>query len=43
MGRGFTIDEIKAAKLNINFARSIGISVDKRRTNKSVELKEMNV
>jgi len=35
LGRGFTIDELKAAGINHRQARSIGVSVDKRRTNKS--------
>ena len=34
-GRGFTLQEIKAAGLGVSFARSIGISVDHRRHNKS--------
>ena len=43
LGRGFTRAEIKAAKLNLDFARSIGIAVDLRRVNKSAELQEMNI
>ena len=43
LGRGFTRAELKAAKLNISFARSIGIAVDYRRVNKSVELRDLNV
>ncbi|PNF40643.1 60S ribosomal protein L13 [Cryptotermes secundus] len=42
-GRGFTLDEIKGAGLNAGFARSIGISVDHRRRNKSVESLQQNV
>lgn len=33
-GRGFTLQEIKAAGLGIQFARSIGIAVDHRRKNR---------
>lgn len=36
-GRGFTLQEIKAAGLGVQFARSIGIAVDHRRRNKSQE------
>nr|WOS60120.1 ribosomal protein L13 [Mylabris sibirica] len=36
-GRGFTLQELKAAGINSNFAKTIGISVDYRRRNKSVE------
>ncbi|XP_059477323.1 large ribosomal subunit protein eL13 [Neocloeon triangulifer] len=42
-GRGFTLDEIKAAGLNKGFARSIGVAVDHRRRNKSVESLQTNV
>ncbi len=38
LGRGFTRAEIKAVKLNIHFARSIGIAIDLRRVNKSAEV-----
>ncbi|GJQ68749.1 RpL13 [Trypoxylus dichotomus] len=41
-GRGFTLQELKAAGLNSAFARSIGISVDYRRRNKSVESLQLN-
>lgn len=43
LGRGFTLDEIKGANLNVDFARSIGIMVDHRRTNKSTEQLQLNV
>lgn len=43
VGRGFTLDELKAAKVGVAFARSIGISVDHRRKNKSVEVFQANV
>nr|CAL69063.1 TPA: putative 60S ribosomal protein L13 [Spadella cephaloptera] len=43
LGRGFTLEEIKAAGLNKNFARTIGIAADYRRRNKSVESLQKNV
>jgi large subunit ribosomal protein L13e len=42
-GRGFTLQEIKAAKLTPAFARTVGISVDHRRTSTSEEQMQMNV
>ncbi|XP_067001333.1 large ribosomal subunit protein eL13 [Anabrus simplex] len=42
-GRGFTLEEVKAAGLSAGFARSIGIAVDHRRRNKSVESLQQNV
>merc|ERR1712168_540662 len=41
-GRGFTLEEIKAAGLSKKFARTIGIAVDHRRRNKSVESLQLN-
>ena len=41
-GRGFTLEELKAAGIGANFARTIGISVDHRRRNKSVESLQLN-
>ena len=41
-GRGFTLQEIKAAGLGVKFARSIGISVDHRRKNRSQESLDRN-
>ncbi|CAH2010432.1 unnamed protein product [Acanthoscelides obtectus] len=41
-GRGFTLQELKAAGLNPRFARTVGISVDHRRRNKSVESVQVN-
>jgi large subunit ribosomal protein L13e len=41
-GRGFTLQEIKAAGLGVQFARSIGISVDHRRKNVSQETLDRN-
>lgn len=37
LGRGFTIDELKEAGLTARFARTIGIAVDTRRSNRCVE------
>lgn len=41
-GRGFTLQEIKAAGLGVNFARSVGIAVDHRRKNRSQESLDRN-
>merc|ERR1711957_201447 len=42
-GRGFTLEELKAAKINKKVAATIGIAVDHRRTNKSEEGLQANV
>lgn len=42
-GRGFSLDELRAAGINKRYARSIGIAVDVRRRNKSVESLQLNV
>ncbi|OMJ22085.1 60S ribosomal protein L13 [Smittium culicis] len=42
-GRGFTIDELKAAKISPKYAQTIGISVDYRRRNRSEESLNANV
>uniref|UniRef100_T1J477 Large ribosomal subunit protein eL13 n=1 Tax=Strigamia maritima TaxID=126957 RepID=T1J477_STRMM len=42
-GRGFTLQELKAAKVPRKFARTVGIAVDQRRRNKSVESLQANV
>lgn len=42
-GRGFSLEEIKAAGLTAKYARTIGIAVDHRRQNRSVEGLEANV
>ncbi|XP_071443405.1 large ribosomal subunit protein eL13 [Hetaerina americana] len=42
-GKGFTLEEVRAAGLNTGFAKTIGIAVDHRRRNKSVESLQMNV
>ena len=42
-GKGFSLEELKAAKIPRRFAPTIGIAVDHRRRNKSVEGLQMNV
>lgn len=42
-GRGFSLDELKAAGVSELFARSVGIAVDHRRKNRSVEALDANV
>ncbi|KAL7071230.1 hypothetical protein ACQ4LE_009050 [Meloidogyne hapla] len=42
LGRGFTLEELKAAGFNKYEAKSLGIAVDYRRTNRSVESIERN-
>uniref|UniRef100_A0A182P9T0 60S ribosomal protein L13 n=1 Tax=Anopheles epiroticus TaxID=199890 RepID=A0A182P9T0_9DIPT len=42
-GRGFTLAELKGAGLTKRFAQTIGIAVDPRRQNKSVESRQQNV
>ena len=42
-GRGFSLAELKEAKLTQAFARSVGIAVDHRRHNKSAEMQAANV
>lgn len=41
-GRGFTLQELKAAGLHDAFAKSIGIAIDYRRRSKSVESLQLN-
>nr|AIU94834.1 60S ribosomal protein [Phragmatopoma lapidosa]AIU94836.1 60S ribosomal protein [Phragmatopoma lapidosa] len=43
LGRGFTLEELKAAEINKRVAATIGITVDHRRRNKSVESLQLNV
>lgn len=43
LGRGFSLRELRAAGLNSSWARSVGISVDHRRQNNSVEAFQANV
>ncbi|ODQ64596.1 ribosomal protein L13e [Nadsonia fulvescens var. elongata DSM 6958] len=42
-GRGFSIEEVKAAGITAKYARTIGVAVDHRRQNRSVEAFETNV
>lgn len=42
-GRGFTLEELKGAGLTAGFAQTIGIAVDRRRRNKSVEGQQENI
>ncbi|SBS88264.1 60S ribosomal protein L13-2, putative [Plasmodium ovale] len=43
LGRGFTLEELKGAKLHPSAARSIGIFVDKRRKNRCEETLKKNI
>jgi len=43
LGRGFTMEEIKAAGVRRKEALTLGISIDYRRRNKSMETFELNV
>lgn len=43
LGRGFTLDELRAAGVSPKQARSIGIAVDHRRSNRSNEGFQVNV
>ena len=43
LGKGFTLEELKAAGLTAQYARTVGIAVDHRRTNKSAESLAANV
>jgi large subunit ribosomal protein L13e len=43
LGRGFTLEELREVKLNALAAKQIGISVDHRRANKTIEEKQVNV
>merc|ERR1719318_1499661 len=42
-GRGFTLEELKAAGIPVKSAKTIGISVDHRRKNRSTESLQSNV
>merc|ERR1712025_478720 len=42
-GRGFTLDELKAAGIGVKYAKTIGIAVDHRRKNRSTESLQSNV
>lgn len=41
LGRGFSLEELKAAGIPAKFAATIGIAVDPRRVNKSAESLEV--
>merc|ERR1719491_921308 len=43
LGKGFSLEELKAAGLTAKYAKTIGIAVDHRRTNKSAESVSANV
>lgn len=43
LGRGFTLAELKKAGISAKFARTVGISVDHRRTSTSEEQLQLNV
>lgn len=42
-GRGFTLQELRAAKISPAFAQTVGIAVDHRRTDGSEEALQLNV
>ncbi|TMW43565.1 hypothetical protein DOY81_011356 [Sarcophaga bullata] len=42
-GRGFTLEELKGAGIPAGFAKTIGIAVDRRRKNKSIESRQRNI
>ena len=42
-GRGFTLEELKEAAVPRRFAKTVGIAVDHRRKNRSVETMQTNV
>ena len=43
LGKGFTLEELKAAGLHPSYARTIGIAVDLRRRNRSEESLQLNL
>uniref|UniRef100_A0A7S1A9J2 60S ribosomal protein L13 n=1 Tax=Noctiluca scintillans TaxID=2966 RepID=A0A7S1A9J2_NOCSC len=43
LGRGFTLEELRAAKVSPKKALTIGIALDHRRRNRCVESRELNV
>ncbi|GKZ01317.1 hypothetical protein MPSEU_001082700 [Mayamaea pseudoterrestris] len=43
LGKGFTLEELKAAKLHPSYAQTIGVCIDWRRRNKSEESLALNV
>merc|ERR1712066_790273 len=42
-GKGFTLEELANAKISPKFARTVGIAVDHRRSNRSTESLQLNV
>lgn len=42
-GRGFTLEELKGAGIPAGFAKTVGIAVDRRRKNKSIESRQRNI
>ncbi|XP_065356642.1 large ribosomal subunit protein eL13 [Calliphora vicina] len=42
-GRGFTLEELKGAGLTAGFAKTVGVAVDHRRKNKSIESRQRNI
>jgi large subunit ribosomal protein L13e len=42
-GKGFTLEELKVAGLHPSYAQTVGIAVDHRRRNKSMESLDLNV
>merc|ERR1712066_859924 len=43
LGKGFTLDELREAKIPVKLAPTIGIAVDHRRRNKCAESLKVNV
>merc|ERR1719511_179894 len=43
LGKGFTLEELREAKIPKKLAKTIGISVDHRRRNRCMESLQMNV
>lgn len=43
LGRGFTLEELKAAQIHPQYAQTVGIAIDWRRKNKSEETLAANV
>jgi large subunit ribosomal protein L13e len=43
LGRGFTLEELKACKLHPSYAQTVGIAIDWRRRNKSEEVMALNI
>lgn len=43
LGRGFTLEELKAVKLHPSYAQTVGIAIDWRRRNKSEQVMAENI